>query len=246
MNKRILNNGDLDKLGDRLLRAGKLRPDEIEEIVSAPFLFSAVKRQISQGPGGGLSRWGRLTLRQIGIFTSAAAALLLIIGGLFIFNSRPLRSSVDIPTVKQQATTDSQPIPAPEPAPFDGAPAPLHDGTPAPLPARFKFASNDRPSITHSIYAGYHIKNKPSDTAGFRNRWRGSPLDNPAEFRPLYAALSDQEDGNGQIIRVDLPPSILHAIGVQVQVENEIDKIKTDLLLGPDGGLRAFRLVGKY
>lgn len=236
MSKRILENEDLDKLGDRVLRAGKLRPEELEAIVSAPFLFSAVKRKISQGPAPSMNKWGRFSVMRFGILSGAAAAILVSVAGFFIYNTRPPQTTADIPAASVGTRASMH----------DGTSAPLPDGTPAPLPARFQTAGNNQPSFKHAIYGRARLKNKSMVAKTLRNQHQTRALDTTAEFKPLYAALSDQEDENGQIIRVDLPPSILHAIGVNVQVENEADRIKTDLLVGPDGGLRAFRLVGKY
>ncbi len=46
MNKRNLQNEELDRIGRKLLDAAKVRGDEIEQIVGSPLLFDAVKARI--------------------------------------------------------------------------------------------------------------------------------------------------------------------------------------------------------
>ena len=61
-------------------------------------------------------------------------------------------------------------------------------------------------------------------------------------FYPLtFARNSEEEDL--RIIRAELSPSSLFALGVNLPVENETARIKADLLVGADGVARAIRFV---
>ncbi len=46
MNKRNLQNEELDRIGRKLLDAAKVRSDEIEQIIGSPLLVDAVKARI--------------------------------------------------------------------------------------------------------------------------------------------------------------------------------------------------------
>ena len=65
-----------------------------------------------------------------------------------------------------------------------------------------------------------------------------------AEFYPLsYAGDPSETARGGRVIRVDMSRSSLFAMGVDLQLENESDSVKADLLVGPDGVARGIRLV---
>ena len=47
----------------------------------------------------------------------------------------------------------------------------------------------------------------------------------------------------GQIVRTEISRSSLFAMGVDLPLEGANEKIKTDLLVGPDGVVRGVRIV---
>jgi hypothetical protein len=63
------------------------------------------------------------------------------------------------------------------------------------------------------------------------------------DFMPVgYANPMDLQDG-GQIMRVELPRSTLAGFGLPVNMERVNERVKADVLVGPDGQARAIRFV---
>jgi hypothetical protein len=63
-------------------------------------------------------------------------------------------------------------------------------------------------------------------------------------FYSLAVGRNWEESGEDlQIVRAEISRSELFALGINLSVENESAKVKTDLLVGADGLARAFRFV---
>lgn len=63
------------------------------------------------------------------------------------------------------------------------------------------------------------------------------------DFMPVaYASPMNLEDG-GQVMRVELPRSSLAGFGLPVNMELVNERVKADVLVGPDGQARAIRFV---
>ncbi len=63
------------------------------------------------------------------------------------------------------------------------------------------------------------------------------------EFLPLtYVAHADDE-GSGQIVRVNLPRESLFALGLPVSAERAGELVKADVIVGDDGLARAIRFI---
>jgi hypothetical protein len=58
-----------------------------------------------------------------------------------------------------------------------------------------------------------------------------------------YAGNLGETGEDWQIIRTEISRSSLFALGVNLSIENESEKLKTDLLVGSDGIPRAIRFV---
>lgn len=62
-------------------------------------------------------------------------------------------------------------------------------------------------------------------------------------FMPLgYAGPINPQDG-GQLVRVELPRSAMLSMGLPVNMDRYSERVKADVLLGPDGLARAIRFV---
>ncbi len=62
-------------------------------------------------------------------------------------------------------------------------------------------------------------------------------------FMPLgYAGPINPQDG-GQLVRVELPRSAMLSMGLPVNMDRYGERVKADVLLGPDGLARAIRFV---
>jgi hypothetical protein len=63
------------------------------------------------------------------------------------------------------------------------------------------------------------------------------------DFMPVgYTNPMDLQDG-GQVMRVELPRSTLAGFGLPVNMERANERVKADVLVGPDGQARAIRFV---
>ncbi len=63
------------------------------------------------------------------------------------------------------------------------------------------------------------------------------------DFLPLgYASPMNLQDG-GQVMRVELPRSALAGFGLPINMERVNERVKADVLVGPDGQARAIRFV---
>jgi hypothetical protein len=76
-----------------------------------------------------------------------------------------------------------------------------------------------------------------------------APADNDTDgevatfFMPLgYAGPINPQDG-GQLVRVELPRSAMLSMGLPVNMDRYGERVKADVLLGPDGLARAIRFV---
>lgn len=222
MRKENLKNTDLDALGVKLLRAGKLRGGEIEEIASRPHLFSSVKAIISSEE---FDTKGSVRFSQWNMTAVAAGVLAIIIAafaGLVAFrNNEP---------VTQTAT---QEISSPA---IENVPDAIQ--VPAVLShAVEKLSAQAKPSPKSRVVSKSKTRKHP-------------PISKPSEtgeidtfYALTYGANLEETTRDGKVIRVDLPPASLFALGVNLPLENDTRLIKTDLLVGPDGITRGIRLV---
>jgi hypothetical protein len=79
-----------------------------------------------------------------------------------------------------------------------------------------------------------------------KQRFQFNQNEPTGEFYALAFAGNPGENGEElQIVRAELSRSSLFALGVNLPIENESEKIKTDLLVGADGVARAIRFVNK-
>jgi hypothetical protein len=73
---------------------------------------------------------------------------------------------------------------------------------------------------------------------------QGLKKQSPEVFYSLAVGRNWEESGEDlQIVRAEISRSELFALGINLSVENESAKVKTDLLVGADGLARAFRFV---
>ena len=63
------------------------------------------------------------------------------------------------------------------------------------------------------------------------------------DFLPVgYTSPMTLQDG-GQVMRVELPRSALAGFGLPVNMDRVNERVKADVLMGPDGQARAIRFV---
>lgn len=238
MNKRNLQNDELDRIGRKLLDAGRVRREEIERIVASPMLFDAVQARIEierrrRNSKSISSGWASF---QIWNWQKIATAVLLffIIGAIGLIGFNKFTGQQE---VYQVAAPEMQPkieqIEIPPTVQFSED---------SPTIVKTKNSAIESPKIAkQKVSTNKTLKaQKPNQLQKFQTK-----QEKPAgEFYALAFAGNPGETGEElRIVRAELSRSSLFALGVNLPIENESEKIKTDLLVGADGVARAIRLV---
>jgi len=247
MNKRNLQNEELDRIGRKLLDAAKVRSDEIEQIVGSPLLFNAVKarieterreRNLKSGFFDGLENsqiwsWQR---------ASAMVLILFIVGviSLVVFSKfKPQHQTEQAAALEIKSKVKPIEI---QPSPTTQIPAY------SPAIVKIKNPAAESPKIAKQVFVNKTLKPRKSNvqTLNQQQRLQLKQKESTGEFYALAFAGNPGENGEElQIVRAELSRSSLFALGVNLPIENESEKIKTDLLVGTDGVARAMRFVNK-
>jgi len=244
MSKRDLQNERLDQIGRKLFKAARIGDEEIEKIIAAPRLFDLVKAGIEAE-----NQSRRKTKRFFGERASAflwnrqnaagAFAILIVFAAsaaVFVFKKQ------NSPQLVQQTI---KPAIRPHIAQAGNQPPPLEN----------KKTSEEQTKISAvKTRVGAERINFKVEKSKLPNRAR-KPIslkstrkfEKPSQEEVFYSLSFDGNwEANGedlQIVRAEISRAELFALGVNLPVENETAKIKTDLLVGADGVARAFRFV---
>ncbi len=237
MKKRDLQDEKLKIIERKLLRTGKLSDAEIEKIVGAPQLFERVRANIKAEesrremkvenvfalPNLQFWNWRKSAL-------AFAAIAILIVSAAFLvrFTDSPEIAKQNPAEEKQfvDALTEKQPESILEKT----GETPKNEFQPHPIASVKKAkAKNNPPDLQKPE------PRKRRFTQKFENQ--------PEEPFIALTYAGDLANEESRIVRVEMTPARLLALGAAVQTENESEKIKTDLLVGSDGVARAFRLV---
>jgi hypothetical protein len=232
MNKRESENKKLYSIGRELLKTGAPPDDMLENIVSGPHLFNAIKQRVAaeqKTSAAGLSFASILSFLSRPQTAAAFAALMIAVlaTGAFYFYAR----QTTFETVAKNgppeisARKDSKPLViknTPGPDVIEGAPlrptaVAFHQNRPAPV-----------------IRENFRKKLPVGETA----------YESDGEFYPLtYTGSSGEIAPGAQIVRVELPRSSLSSMGIDLADENRAGTVKADLLISSDGVARGVRLV---
>ena len=211
----------LDRIGQGVLEASRMRDSEIEEIVAASHLFRSIKanvqRQNAPDPSG-QRRFLRNWSWQLQLAASASLAIIIAIGvGISLYSKR----------------SQISPVPGVNTVQSDIAPDSLKSD-----PGPYEISSKDRPEIDRPVVQRAALaRPQPS------HRHQIQEVEEVSEFYPItYTDNQDMNDG-GQLVRVELPRSSIAAMGIDPPAGNESPKVKTDLLIGSDGVMKAVRFV---
>ena len=246
MNKRNLQNKELDRIGRKLLDAARVRSDEIEQIIGSPLLFNAVKARIEterreQNLKNVSGSWANY---QIWSWQRASAmVLILFIVGvitLIVFSKfKPQHQTEQ--AAAQEVKSKVKPIEI-QPSPTTQMPAS------SPAVVKIKNPAAESPKIAKQVFVNKTLKPRISNVQPLnqQQRLQLKQKESAGEFYALAFAGNPGENGEElQIVRAELSRSSLFALGVNLPIENESEKIKTDLLVGTDGVARAIRFVNK-
>lgn len=234
MNKKKLTNEELDAMGRELVRASAVPESEIDRIVAAPMLFNSIKRRIEAdrpAQNGGRTwreKWAALPLWNWHKATVAFATVALFLAGtvaILVFAKR--NSSPDLGMTPLPPAAPSKPDTPPDVTRHP----PADDVSPGPALAAYKKVPVVR-------------QPKPEPRRGAARNIPAPTFEAEGDFYPVsYAGSQEEMTQGGQIVRTEIPRSSLFAMGVDIPLEGVNEKIKTDLLVGPDGVVRGVRIV---
>jgi hypothetical protein len=176
--------------------------------------------------------------------TAAAAVLLLVIGiAAMSMRSRPSEVAAENPYIPP-----FQPKAAANTSAAMGTPVSVDPTLSTPSIEQGTVAIRTTKPHTRSSFA------EPGSTSG----QSGSPLtadsastvaanygsnEIATDFMPIgYSSPMNLEDG-GQVMRVEVPRSTLAGFGLPVNMDRVNERVKADVLVGPDGQARAIRFV---
>ncbi|HLL99653.1 MAG TPA: hypothetical protein VK400_01245 [Pyrinomonadaceae bacterium] len=250
MKKRDLQNEKLNRLRRALLAATRAPDEELEKIVAAPKLFDGVTARIKAE---------RQRERQLKINFAArqnpfawnrqktSAALIVL-----LFFSFGAALGLNFLTKDDSSPTLAEQIIVPQ-IQFPDAPVEILKSVEAfaASPAIVKTKDSERKN--RAVFRKADFKNE-SDALPKRAARRMNPAavkrqtenEPEGEFYALASAGNSPAGEAGEdlrIIRAELSRSSLFALGVNLPIENESEKIKTDLLVGADGVAKAIRFV---
>ena len=225
MKKPELDNKTLDQLARQLICRSVPSTDEIENLIGDPNLFDRVLAKIGSNdcepwyerPSIGLLS-GSLRRDLLKLCVGFAVVVVAIWSGFSFRTARPLAIGLE--------------------ARFpDSIPGIARSVSPPKFPnelspGRATFSDIASSEARHPVKTVYH----PPRTS--------DPIENDGEFYELSVGSDPNGTfGDSRIVRVDIKRSSLLALGVNLPLENESETVRADLLVGPDGVTRAFRLV---
>lgn len=223
MKKRNLKNSDLDAIGAKLLRVSMTGDEAIEQIVANPRLFEAVNLRIADESGRHVT--DRVKARKFSLLTFDSKALaggfavLVVMVSVYAYlTSGGDDSKLDVAV--EQAVPETKTI---------------ADYLPEPAPVKVVNIAKRPP-----------VRKRPVERRRTPKivKTEQIPANNIEEFYALTAAGNlDDHVRDGKIIRVDMSPSSLYSLGVNLPLENEANSIRTEILVGTDGVAHAIRRV---
>jgi len=225
----------IERLERKLLKANRVSSDELREIVSAPQFFDKINARIKaeqavrdaqdarKQPIFPLWNWQR-----IGLAFGVLAIFPAFVAGLLIFSRQDFSTAQLAETVKSleiQRTIVA----------VDETPSEIEEAE-----------NKDRNTSEKIVF-----KNKTSkfNAQVSRLNSRKNPRrvvrdETEEEFYPLaFTENLEEAKEDGKVIRVELSRSSLLALGLNPPMDDEVVKVKTDLLLGADGVARGIRFV---
>ena len=218
MKKQELSKQDIFRLGDKVLNAVRLPEEEVDRIVALPRLFDSVKFAIDSRDMTE-QKEGRPVLHVLRWEAAVATLSVFAFLAAAVWFSDLIWHGNTSPEVARTLVTDLAPVDVP--------------------------ASDPEDPESYAIEQPAERRRKAIATPRTRKKSKNVPA--PERFTKFYSItyagdLQESEE-NGQLVRVELPRESLFAMGITIPTENVADKIKTDLLIGEDGIVRAIRLV---
>lgn len=230
MQKRKLNDQELDAVGKRLFAASRLTESEIDQIASAPGSFERVLDRIRNGEATPVKRASYFSFvfgHRVIVGTSFAAVVAVSAFAYFLKQDGVVYVSNHDPAETQGV---ARPIFTPQVNYVKGFTSGRADLDPVILP--------DEPAPVNAVQRETRRPQPRVEQARFTKN------NNDAQFVAVtYTGDGGESARGGRVVRIDVPRSTLFAMGFNVPLENDSPTVKADLLIGPDGVTRAVRLV---
>jgi hypothetical protein len=227
MKKHVLKNKEIYRIGDKVLKSVRLPDEEIDRIVAAPHLVDRLRAAMESGQAvtdqAGTSKgWPlRYTLRRQNAWAAIAVVLVLTAAiGWVVFEKQnyiadELAGVVQPPNVPQ---ITAGVIDIPE------------------IEVRTDEVRKVREPRRSETARSARTRSQVKTVRQVKEIEMG-------EFQALtYAGEREEPGEGGRIVRVELSPAALFAMGVDIAVENESGKVKADLLIGADGVMKGVRV----
>lgn len=232
MSKKDLQNERIDRTARRLLDAVSVTDAEIEKIVAAPRLFDSVKARIRAEQAQ--TRKAK-TFFPVWNFQTAAGAFAVLLVLLAVATAAFFKTKEAPQIVKENNKPEIK-----APAPPSENPLPTAEITKTKATAVRNSADSQKTIFKEDASKPASRERKPNPPKAAQTHKKESK----DVFYPLAVAGNWEADGEDlQIVRAELSRSELFALGVNLPVENESARIKTDLLVSSDGVARAIRFV---
>jgi hypothetical protein len=241
MNKPDLQNERLDRAARRLLETARVSGEELDRIAASPRLFESVKAGIEAEQRRRESKGFFGNRRNLTIWswqkTGAALAVLMFFAlaalGVIVLTRRDSPTGLAEQINAPQINPPIAPVDVPPPAQIPPEIAETKNSGRAPRAVFQKAVSKNENSALPKAAAR---KNNPVK--------RQATSEPEGEFYALTYTANPVEPGEHlKIVRAELSRASLFALGVNLPIENESEKIKTDLLVGADGIAKAIRFV---
>jgi hypothetical protein len=229
MNSQTRKTQELDRIGNAVLTADRLREDEIEAIANAPYMLSAVKaRIIAEKSGLAVEDSNAPGMVQVFRMRAIWAGGLMVLAAVGLYAIFVSREKAPVLAFEQPVTVEKK---------FARAAPEVRPEVVSVLPVAPPVAAPQKPKVERAVF---RAKPKKPTTVLAKHSDEVKPL----EFYAL-ASVQDPTESlrDGRIIRVDLPKASLLSLGVNVPLESGNAVVKTDLLIGADGIAKAIRLV---
>jgi len=215
----------LEKLERGVLEASRMSDDKLEDIVVAPHLFRSIKANVERQSSAAIPNSKNRTFIfawnwQLRLITSGALAIVLgVVIGLSLSGKKepvaPVAAVHNEPDVAVEQSTH-----------FDASRAIVVE----------EGGRIDQPVMQRASLKVSEVRRQPKQ--------RIEEVEEVSDFYPLtYTDPQDTNVDGGQLVRVELPRSSLVAMGVDPPAENDALKVKTDVLIGSDGVMKAVRFV---
>lgn len=208
------------KITDKVLFASFADGSEVDEITSAPDLFAAVRMRIAREKDLQTSTVGQPPSRSRSLRPAAGFAAAAMAAGLLA------AAQVGLPGDGPNMSDATPPV-------FEGTVVSTASGDVA-------IVADEQPSARRTTR---NVVSRPRVQRDLRRDDDRDELDGLGDFQAVTYFGEAVDDDGLQVIRVELPRVSLYAMGVDVPVENDGSVIKTDLLLGSDGVMKAVRVV---